>query len=329
MREAAPVDANKTGFSSKADGSQMSRLMRRVLRRIPIANEFAKKYDFVLKAGDCPGVRGLGGYTSPIPSLSEIKADHDRIFAIPRELPGIDLNAAGQRALGLEIAPFVADFPLPETHTPPWRFHGDQGFYSGVDALVLYAMLRHFRPGRVVEVGSGYSSALILDTVEHYLGGTTRCTFIEPYPDRLHSLLRPDDQLRCKVIVDRVQNVALDPFLELSAGDFLVIDSSHVSKVGSDVNGLIFEVLPQIAPGVVVHVHDIWFPFEYPAPGFEWGRSDNEAYILRAFLIFNRRFEIIFWNHYLRRCETEWVAQNLPRFIGPRQCSSIWLRATS
>ena len=84
---------------------------------------------------------------------------------------------------------------------------------------------------------------MILDTVEHYLGGATRCTFIEPYPDRLRSLLRPEDEHRCRVIVDRVQSVGLAPFLELSAGDILLIDGSHVSKVGSDTNWLIFEML--------------------------------------------------------------------------------------
>jgi hypothetical protein len=303
--------------------------MRGLLKRTPIIKDFVKTYDLMQKAGDYPGLQYLTVYVSPIPSLSAIKADRDRIFAIPTEIPGIDLNVAGQRALGMQLAPFVADCPLPETHTPPWRFHhGGQVFFTGADAFVLYALIRHFRPARLVEVGCGYSSALILDTVEHYLGDTTRCTFIEPYPDRLQSLLRPNDQGRCKVIVDRAQNVGLDPFLELSAGDFLIIDSSHVSKVGSDVNWLTFEVLPRVAPGVIVHIHDIWFPFEYSEFGFEKGWAGNEAYMLRAFLMFNPRFEIIFWTHYLKTCETEWLRQNLPGCLRDPLCSSIWLRVT-
>ena len=146
----------------------------------------------------------------------------------------------------MELAPFVADCPLPVTATPPWRYHGDNGWFSWGDAVVLYALIRSSRPARILEVGSGFSSAVILDTVEHHLGDTTHCTFIEPYPDRLRSLLRPDDQQRCQVVVNRVHTVGIDPFLELAAGDILLIDSSHVSKVGSDVNWLIFEVLPRL-----------------------------------------------------------------------------------
>lgn len=304
-------------------------LMHRLLHRLPIGKELINTYQFMLKMRDCPASRNLQHYESPIPSLSQIKADRDWIFAVPREFPGIDLNLAGQRALGLELAPFVADCAFPLTSTPPWRYYWSDGkrWFDWGDAVVLHALMRHFRPARVLEVGSGFSSAVILDTVEHHLVDTTHCTFIEPYPDRLRSLLRPDDQQRCEVIVNRVHTVGLDPFLELTAGDILLIDSSHVSRVGSDVNWLIFEVLPRLAPGVLIHVHDVLFPFEYPEIWFESGQALNEAYLLRALLIHNHRFEIIFWNDYLKKCETEWLRQNLPGcLIGAS--TSIWLRVT-
>ena len=112
------------------------------------------------------------------------------IFAIPKEFPGIDLNVEGQRLLGMDLAPIVADCPFPRAATPPWRYHADNDWFSWGDVVVLHALIRNFRPARILEVGSGFSSAVILDTVEHYMGSTTHCTFIEPYPDRLRSLLR-------------------------------------------------------------------------------------------------------------------------------------------
>jgi hypothetical protein len=301
------------------------RLMNGLLRRMPIGKEFVRVSDLLGRLRDCPGAHDLGSYQSPIPRLSEVQADRDRIFAIPEELPGIPLNAAGQRALGAELAPFVAECPFPTTPTPPWRYYGGNDFFSWGDSLVLHAPIRHSRPARILEVGSGFSSAVILDTVEHYLGGATRCTFIEPYPERLRSLLRPEDEGRCTVIVDRVQSVGLAPFRDLSAGDILLIDSSHVSKVGSDVNWLFFEVLPRVAPGVLVHVHDVYFPFEYPEAWFKNGYAINEAYILRSFLIFNNRFEIIFWNDYLKKRDAEWLARTLPGCL-KGWSTSIWLR---
>jgi Methyltransferase domain len=304
-----------------------TRLMRGLLRRFPIGKEFLDAYDLMRVSRDCPAAHHPGEYQSPIPSLSRIKAQRERIFNIPKEIPGVDLNIAGQRALGMKIAPLVADCPFPQTKTPPWRYFGANNWFSWGDAVVLHALLRHNRPARVVEVGSGYSSAVILDTVEHYLSGSCHCTFVEPHPERLQSLLRPDDQERCRVIVEPVETLSLDPFRELSTGDILLIDSSHVSKVGSDVNWLFFEVLPRLGPGVFVHVHDVKFPFEYPENWFEKGFAPNEAYILRSFLMFNYQFQIAFWNDCLRECEGQWLAQNLPGCLKGWN-TSIWLRTT-
>jgi hypothetical protein len=302
-----------------------TRLIRGLLRRIPIGQEFLQAYDLMRDARDCPAAHHPGLYHSPIPSVSEIKAQRERIFAIPKELPAIDLNVADQFALGKQIAPFVAACPFPQTQTPPWRYYGDNNWFPWGDAVVLHALMRHFRPARVVEVGSGYSSAVILDTIEHDLSGQGSCTFIDPYPERLRSLLRPEDQERCQVIASPVETVGLDPYRELSAGDILVIDSSHVSKVGSDVNWLFFEVLPRLSAGVLVHVHDVRFPFEYPENLLEQGLADNEAYMLRAFLMYNNQFKIIFWNNFLRKTEAEWLAQNLPGCL-KGWSTSIWLR---
>ncbi|MFO0889177.1 MAG: class I SAM-dependent methyltransferase [Isosphaeraceae bacterium] len=302
-------------------------LVRRVATRIPVVKGLAEAYRLKSQMSDSPALKESLSYASPLPSLSEIRADRERIFAIPDAIPGVDLNVEGQKSLGLELAPFVADCPFPEAATPPWRYHGGNSWFSWGDSLVLHALIRHLRPPTILEMGSGFSSAVILDTVEHYLADTTRCTFIEPYPDRLRSLLRPDDERRSEVIVERVQNVGLGPFLKLKAGDILLIDSSHVAKVGSDVNWLVFEVLPRLGPGIYVHFHDIFYPFEYPEFWFERGFAATEAYLLRAFLMFNPRFAVAFWNDYLKKRQEPWLRQHLPNLF-KGWSTSIWLRTT-
>jgi predicted O-methyltransferase YrrM len=163
----------------------------------------------------------------------------------------------------------------------------------------LYGLLRHFRPRRVIEVGSGYSSAVMLDTVEQFLENRTSFTFIEPNPERLLSLLRPSDIDRVTLHATPVQSVRSDTFSVLQANDILFIDSSHVAKAGSDVVYLLNTIVPSLNPGVVVHIHDIFWPFEYPAEWLREGRAWNEIYMVRAFLQFNGAFRILLFNAYL------------------------------
>jgi hypothetical protein len=116
--------------------------------------------------------------------------------------------------------------------------------------------------------------------------------------------------------------------LALRSGDVLFVDSSHVAKIGSDVNSLFFDVLPNLAPGVVVHVHDIHYPFEYPKDWVFEGRAWNEAYLLRAFLTMNTDYEILLFNSYLSCFHIDEVAQLMPGWrINPG--GSIWLRRRS
>jgi len=162
----------------------------------------------------------------------------------------------------------------------------------------------------------------MLDAAEHMLDARPAMTFIEPYPDRLDALLRSEDRTDCEILVSRVQDVPITRFTALGDGDILVVDSSHVAKTGSDVNHLFFEVLPRLQAGVLVHFHDIGFPFEYPLTWVEEGRSWNEAYLLRAFLSFNPAFRIELWNGALRTLRPD-VFAGIPKLRGGSQ---IWLR---
>jgi len=145
--------------------------------------------------------------------------------------------------------------------------------------------------------------------------------FVEPYPDRLARLLRPSDAATTALHRARVQDLPIDLFARLEANDILFVDSSHVSRAGSDVNFILFEILPRLKPGVLVHVHDVFWPFEYPARWFRRGMAWNEAYLLRAFLTCNDSFEIYFWAPYAARLDPSPATA-----VRLEDGQSIWIR---
>lgn len=268
-----------------------------------------------------------GHYYSPIPSLEIVARQSASIWpaSLPRSLPGVDLNEAGQLALMEQFAPLYAEQPFTSQPSGGLRYGFDNAWFCHADALALYAFIRLTRPRRIVEIGSGYSSAVMLDTNDRFFGGAIACTFIEPEPDRLRSLLRPGDEGRHRVIATPVQDVDVSPFTSLEAGDILFVDSSHVSKVGSDVNRIFFEILPALAAGVLVHFHDIGYPFEYPREWVFEGRAWNEAYLLRAFLQYNDRFRVEWFNPFLVHFHRDRFAREMPLFL-ENAGGSLWLR---
>jgi len=270
--------------------------------------------------------RPPGHFYSPIPDLAEVLRREDALFDCSlRTLPGIDLRAAEQQALLEVLAGFYPEQPWQAVPAQGRRYGFENDQYSYADAIFLYGMLRHVRPRRVIEVGSGHSSAAMLDTAELFLDGAVDFTFIDPHPERLHTLLKPGDMSRVTILDRPVQDVPLETYDQLGAGDVLFIDSTHVSKTGSDVNHLYFDVLPRLSRGVFVHVHDVHFPFEYPRDWVLEGRAWNEVYLLRAFLLFNDTFEVVCMNTALERLRTDWFREHMPLCL-KNPGGSIWLR---
>lgn len=300
----------------------MKAQVHRILRRIPPFGQMLALLELRRAAGFVPP----GHFYSPIVSTAEVARDQQRIFGDAERAPaGIAMNEAAQLEL---LAAFEGIYPsidFPRQGDGAHRYYYENPAYSYSDAITLHCMMRHFRPRRIIEVGSGYSSCMMLDTRERHLGGAVDITFIEPYPELLLSLVGPQERGSLAVIPQRVQDVPLDTFGQLQAGDFLFIDSTHVSKTGSDVNYLFFEVLPALNPGVHVHVHDIFYPFEYPRDWVMGGRSWNEAYVLRAFLQFNAAFSITFMNTFLQQRHRERFAARMPLCL-QNTGGSIWLR---
>ena len=190
---------------------------------------------------------------------------------------------------------------------------------------MLYGMLREAQPRRIIEVGSGFSSAAMLDLNDLVFGHSIELTFIDPDMERLKKLLRAGDEVRVNLIERRVQDVPLETFSALGENDVLFIDSSHVSKVGSDVNWLFFNVLPVLAPGVLIHIHDITGNFEYPRAWFDEGRAWNEQYLLRAFLMYNSCYRIEFFSTWLWIYREQFIKERMP-VCAAGGGGQIWLR---
>ena len=267
-----------------------------------------------------------GHFYSPFPNLEHVRKNEARIFkSMPLKIPGVNLNTEKQLELFEKFSEYYADMPFGPQKKESLRYWFENEAYQYSDAICLYSMIRHLKPRRIIEVGSGYSSCVILDTNEMFFDNKIACTFIEPYPDLLHSLMKPGDKGRVRVMPKNIQDVELSVFEELSAGDILFIDSTHVVKVDSDVNYIFFEILPRLAAGVHIHFHDVIYPFEYWADIIYKGISWNEAYFVRAFLQYNNSFEIAFFNTYLEKLHPEKFEEKMPlcmKHIG----GSIWLK---
>ena len=267
-----------------------------------------------------------GHFYSPVPDLDELQEIEEETIGGPSiEIPGMDLDDQEQLELLKRFSAFYREMPFKAKKKEGLRYYFENPAYSYSDAIMLHCMIRHLKPKRIIEVGSGFSSCMILDTNDLFFSGSISTTFIEPYPELLMSLLRDTDAERVSTIPSRLQDVDLSEFDILEENDILFIDSTHVSKIDSDVNRIFFEVLPRLSSGVHVHFHDIFFPFEYPKEWLLEGRAWNEAYILKAFLQYNQAFSPVLMNTYMTEFHESFFRENMPLCL-KNTGASIWLK---
>ena len=288
-----------------------------------------------IKSAQSPFIKAYppGHHYSPFPDMDIIVTKWGSyIRNNSKECSGIDLREGAQIELLDELAVYYGDLSFSHNPDSQLRYYFENNYFTYADAIVLFGMLRHFRPRKVIEVGSGFSSALMLDTNDMYLGSSTEFTFVEPYPDRLESLLKKEVESGCTVITEPLQKVSLNLFNALGENDILFIDSSHVVKPYSDVMRIFGEILPTLNVGVLIHFHDICWPFEYPKQWIMAGRAWNEAYMLKAFLQFNDCFEILYFNSFMNLFHSERLKKKMPLCLhNPKEkmvigASSIWIR---
>jgi predicted O-methyltransferase YrrM len=304
----------------------MKNLPQRILYKVPgLGRRIARAIDLSIADISSPQAALPGHYYSPIPDLAEIKQDENRIFhSHSKEIPGIELNEVEQIHLLKEFIAYYNRQPFSAEKRHGLRYYFENSMYLYSDAIFLFCMMLHTKPRKVVEVGSGYSSCLMLDTNDLFLNRSVQLTFIEPFPERLLSVLKPGEIEQVNLVRKRVQDVSLELFTDLSAGDILFIDSSHISKTGSDINYIVFEVLPRLNSGVYVHFHDIYYPFEYPKSLVYTGYTFNEAYVLRAFLTFNMKFKIVLFNTFLEEFHLDFFEENMPLCL-INKGASLWI----
>jgi predicted O-methyltransferase YrrM len=229
----------------------------------------------------------------PLPEIADIKPDD---WTTPSKLAGVDMNeAVAHELLDAILPPFLAEFrasfPIQEVEGPT-GFHLVNGSYMAVDAHVLYGLVRHYKPRRIIEIGHGASTMVAVAAAElnRAEGYPAHIVSVDPYPSPVFANGYPGlDEL----IVQPVQEVPQGLFEDLERNDILFIDSSHVLRWKNDVDYLYLNILPLLRDGVLVHVHDVSLPMPYPKVYFDQQLYWNEQYLLQAFLIFNSRFKVI------------------------------------
>jgi hypothetical protein len=274
----------------------------------------------------------LNDYYSPLPVLSDLKKNISR-WNRPSSLAGVRYNLPRSKTIFREMmATYFDEF----NRLPAYRDISNKGFgpgYTEIDALTLYLMLRQHKPRRYLEVGSGVSTyyCSLAAAQNEKEGYPLRVECLEPYPyDQLYTI--PGIHVQ----VTEAQNTELALFQTLEADDVLFIDSSHVVKIDGDVSYLYLEVLPSLKPGVLVHIHDVPFPYNIPYPATHWIMERawpmywTEAMLLQAFLCFNERFEIILSLPMLRHFDEAFLRRQIPDYQpikeNPNTFSSLWLR---
>lgn len=267
-----------------------------------------------------------GHFYSTIVSVEDVKQRQETIWYNEKidGIKGIDLHTENQLNLVKAFEKYYSEIPFTKTKEEQNRYYFENGFYSYTDAIFLYSVMRHFNPRNIIEIGSGFSSSVMLDTNEHFFDNKMSLTFIEPYAERLKGLLRDKDKLATTLIEKKVQDVSLETFDQLNCNDILFVDSTHVAKTGSDVNHILFEILPRLKSGVLIHFHDVFYPFEYPKDWVFMGRNWNEDYILKAFLMHNNEFEICLFSDYLIKHYKE-AYKNMPLCYN-NSGGNIWIK---
>jgi predicted O-methyltransferase YrrM len=286
----------------------MSHLRRRVA---PLVQAVRRR-----RTDPAPQLFPPGAFYSPVVDAAEVtRAERGRVWPEdPADPPGLDLRPDAQLDL-LEVLG-QHRLPDPDTWDPP-RYDPGNDQFPPQDAALLYAMVRHLRPQRIVEIGSGWSTTVTARAVRD--GGlTTHLTCIDPHPRDFLSAIPQVAELR----VEKVEHTPIEVFTRLGPRDVLFIDSSHVAKTGSDVVHEVLQILPRLRDGVAVHVHDVFIPEDYPIGWVKAGFGWNEQYLVHAYLLGNQRAHVLVGSRWLAVRHPEAVGSAL----GPVELagSSLW-----
>jgi predicted O-methyltransferase YrrM len=267
-------------------------------------------------------------FYEPIPDLRSLP---NRLWETESALVGLSMNEEFQLDLLNDFSKTYKSeyetFPLERTGAEI-KFYLKNGRFQAVDAEILYCMIRRYKPKRIFEIGSGYSTLLSAQAVEFNRekeGHACELIAYEPYPAEW---LKRGFPGLSGLVEKRVEDVPVEEFEKLEDHDILFIDSSHALRIGGDVQYEILEILPRLAPGVAVHFHDIFLPQEYPK---DWILKEHsfwtEQYVLHAFMAFNSCFEVVWGSNFLRVNHSALLIAAFPSLVkSPSRPASFWIR---
>lgn len=267
-------------------------------------------------------------FYSPVPDTRALPAS---LWEGKGALPGLRLDLDAASVLLRTITePYRAEYEQFPREKPAGavQYYLNNASYSSGDAEVLYSVVRHYKPKRIIEIGAGQTTLVIAQALrrnaEEDSGQTCAFVSIEPYPPEY---LQPAPAEVSRMLVQPLQEVPLAEFEALESGDVLFIDSSHVVSIGSDVVYEYLEILPRLKPGVIVHIHDIFLPYEYPQRWYDKARFFwNEQYLLQALLQDNARFEILLPLHALYRDAREVFCAQIRSCESGGAPGAFWMR---
>ncbi|MDK3155435.1 class I SAM-dependent methyltransferase [Kamptonema cortianum] len=285
-----------------------------------------KRLPISYKIWDFFGVMPLSyHYYQPVFNASELS---EKTWTEEDPLYGIDLNTEQQLTLlgKLQYNDELTQFPIQKKSENSLDFYYDNWMFCSGDAEILYSLIRHYKPKRLIEIGSGFSTRIAKQAIvrNQQEGYRTEHTCVEPYEAPWLEKLGVD-----RVIRERVETLPIDFFETLEANDILFIDSSHVLRTRGDVFYEYLQILPKLKSGVIVHIHDIFIPFEYPK---SWLTQERwfwtEQYLLQAFLVHNSAFEVLLGLNYLAHHHRDALNRCCPVFEQQkdRVASSFWIR---
>lgn len=270
-------------------------------------------------------------FYSPIPDIKDL--ERRKIWGIQTEMVGIDFREDSQLDLLRDLGVFSSEcqWPLlPKDNSADFYLQNDTFSYGC--AASTHCMIRYFKPINIIEIGSGMSTRIISRAAQLHsktIGSNIKYTVVDPFPNQI---IKNKTVEITEVIEDRVELLDYSFFQRLQKNDILFIDSGHCVKMGGDVNYLFLEILPRLAPGVIIHIHDINLPYEYPRA---YATSENfrqfwtEQYLLQSFLAFNSEFEVLLAMNYIMRDHSRSFREIFPHYnpeLHPFLSSSFWIR---
>ncbi len=269
-------------------------------------------------------------YYQPVPEYESVP---DEYFVDKQHFPGFSIHKNNVLLMLRNISAFAPECVWPEYVDKEGVYFSQNKSFGFSSAVLLHSLIRFYGTRHMVEIGSGYSTLISIEALKrNHPGSDFRLTCIEPHPPACLSNIGKTHFACIDIVTQKAENVEPAVYLRLRENDILFIDSSHVSKLNSDVNYLYLHILPRLAKGVIIHIHDIYIPYEYPRVHF-YGQQKifwNEQYLLQAFLTNNNEFEIIMPGYFVQADMSEGFRKAFPQYdpLKHRATSSFWLRKT-